>query len=914
MQDISLNSFLQRNRWKLFASAIVLVLLILATAIIHFAQLQHPFWAVGIFALVFMVVLGVRMISRVLERKESALALLNASHESLCEVQRVANLGSYTLDLRQKTWTNTDILDDIFGITADYPHDFQGWLNLIEAQSRAEMLAYFEHLVKERLPFDKEYRIVRPRDGQVRWVHGKGIFQFDAGGVPLTLTGVVEDITQRRQQEDELIESRALLQTIIDSTPLRIFWKDTELNYLGCNPAFAKDAGKEHPVEVIGKNDYQMVWAEQADLYRTDDRQVMSSGTAKLFYEEMQTTPEGQTIWISTSKVPIRNSHNEVVGVLGIYSDITERKHTEEKLSLSEAALKRQNNLFSSLLQALPMGVFMVEAPSGTPLVVNDAAQKLLGRGILPDTNRENLSEVYKAYKMGSKEPYPPDEMPIVLGMQGISAYVDDMVIRRPDGGMTILEVQGTPVVDENDQIWASLVSFADISERKMHEAELQRIAYYDSLTSLPNRVLLADRLNLAMAQARRRGQKLAVAYLDLDDFKPINDRYGHEIGDQVLVALAGRMKQVLREGDTLARLGGDEFVAVLLDLADSEASVPMLKRLLAAVSEPARIGEHKLQVSASIGLTFYPQSAEIDADQLMRQADQAMYLAKQSGKSRYHLFDAEQDRSVREHYLAVQRMRRALHEREFVLHYQPKVDMVSGKVFGAEALIRWQHPERGLLLPGEFLHHIEGTDLEAAVGEWVIESALNQLQSWNGAGFALNISVNISAGHLLQHDFAERLSGVLQRFPKVTAGSLILEIVETAAMSDMSQAVNTLTACRGLGVRISLDDFGTGYSSLTYLRTLPVDILKIDQSFVQDMLTDVTDMAIIVSVIQLAHTFDRIVIAEGVETLQQGEKLVSLGCRFMQGYGIARPMPAESLPGWIKGWQDKAVWQTLKH
>ncbi len=904
--------FLRRNRLLLYGGAFVLI--VLAVALVSLEQLHQQAWVAGVFGAVFLVVVFCGwMIGRTMQRKMGALSLLNASQQSLHEAQRIAHLGSYAFDLRKDVWTSTDILDEIFGIAADYQRSFQGWLNLVEPESRAEMQAYFKNIVRERLPFDKEYRIIRPSDGQTRWLHGRGVFQFESDGAPLRLTGAIQDITQRKQQEEELRESRALLQTIIDSTPLRIFWKDIDLNYMGCNPAFAKDAGKDHPDEIIGKNDYQMVWAEHADIYRTYDRQVMATGISKLFYEEVQTTPDGWTMWVSKSKVPIRNSRNEITGVLGIYSDITERKHTEEKLNRSEAILKRQNNLLSSLLRALPIGIFMVEAPSGKPLVVNEAAQRLLGRGIMPDASRENLSEVYKAYKMGSQEPYPVDEMPIVMGMSGVSAHIDDMVIRRPDGSMSMLEIQGTPVIDENGQIWASLVSFADISERKMHEAELQRIAYYDSLTSLPNRVLLADRLNLAMAQARRRGQKLAVAYLDLDDFKPINDRYGHEIGDQMLVFLADRMKQALREGDTLARLGGDEFVAVLLDLADSEASVPMLGRLLAAVSEPAQIGDVVCQVSASIGLTFYPQQAEIDADQLMRQADQAMYQAKQAGKSRYHFFDADQDRSVRDRYQAVQRIHHALDMSEFVLYYQPKVDLVSGDVFGAEALIRWQHPEQGLLLPGEFLHDIEGTDLETAVGEWVIETALSQLQAWRSAGLAWSISVNIGAGHLLQHNFAARLSEALKRFPKVDPGSFIMEIVETAAMSDMSQAVNTLTACRELGPRISLDDFGTGYSSLTYLRTLPVDILKIDQTFVQDMLTDVTDLAIIVSVIQLAQTFNRTVIAEGVETLEQGEKLVSLGCRFMQGYGIARPMPAEQMAGWVTQWSERAIWLTLK-
>ena len=317
-------------------------------------------------------------------------------------------------------------------------------------------------------------------------------------------------------------------------------------------------------------------------------------------------------------------------------------------------------------------------------------------------------------------------------------------------------------------------------------------------------------------------------------------------------------------------------------------------------------------QVSASIGITFYPQVDEMDADHLLRQADQAMYQAKLSGKNRYHVFDAEQDRSVRGHREGLERIRSALTEREFLLHYQPKVDLVNGEVAGAEALIRWQHPQKGLLSPGAFLHYLNGSDLEIEVGEWVIESVLQQIEVWNAKGISLVVSANISADHLLHTEFSERLRLALERHPKVAPNTLELEILETAAMYDMTQAVGALTRCRELGVQISLDDFGTGYSSLSYLRNLPVHTLKIDQSFVRDMLNDPADLGIVVSVVQLAQTFNRAVIAEGVETMEQGAMLVHLGCRFMQGYGIGRPMPADQITDWIRQWHENAIWRTL--
>jgi diguanylate cyclase (GGDEF)-like protein len=401
------------------------------------------------------------------------------------------------------------------------------------------------------------------------------------------------------------------------------------------------------------------------------------------------------------------------------------------------------------------------------------------------------------------------------------------------------------------------------------------------------------------------------VVYLDLDGFKAINDRHGHDAGDQVLITLAQRMKQVLREGDSLARLGGDEFVAVLIDLEDQSSSRTMLTRLLAACAQSIQVGEHSLQVSASLGVTFYPQEQEIDADQLLRQADQAMYQAKLAGKSRYHMFDATLDSSIRGHHESVERIRLALENQEFVLHYQPKVNMRSGQIIGAEALIRWQHPEKGLLLPAVFLPVIEDHALAVSIGEWVIDTALTQIELWQAAGLDLKVSVNIGARQLQQSDFVDRLKLILIKHPQVMPGSLELEVLETSALEDIAQVSQVIEACAQIGMMFALDDFGTGYSSLTYLKRLRVAALKIDQSFVRDMLEDPDDLAILQGIIGLAVAFKRDVIAEGVETVEHGSVLLHLGCELAQGYGIARPMPAAQMPQWAAQWQPDAAWDS---
>jgi diguanylate cyclase (GGDEF)-like protein/PAS domain S-box-containing protein len=459
---------------------------------------------------------------------------------------------------------------------------------------------------------------------------------------------------------------------------------------------------------------------------------------------------------------------------------------------------------------------------------------------------------------------------------------------------------------------------FQDISEQKAIQRKLELTnlnleeansalllsAHYDELTGLPNRILLSDRMQQAMTKCLRHNQSMAVAFIDLDGFKWINDSYGHTVGDQFLRLITQKLKHSLRAGDTLARIGGDEFVAVIEELNSPEDSHVVLSRMLEAAANELNINGNRLKTTASIGVTFYPEN-NCSPDQLLRSADQAMYKAKQLGKDCWHIFDIERDFAVKHKREEIERIRQALYNQEFVLFYQPKIDLRSKQLIGMEALIRWNHPEQGILPPIAFLPVLEHDLLSIELGEWVIHTALEQLESWRGSPMEVPISVNISPMQLQHPEFVSRLEHMLQQFPSRNFNNLEFEILESSALEDIDLASGVITQCKELGVIFSIDDFGTGYSSLSYLKQIPAEYLKIDQSFVRDMLLDADNRTIIKGIIELSKAFKLKVIAEGVETPEHGEELAALGCFLAQGYGIAKPMPASDMPAWVKRWQD---------
>jgi len=582
----------------------------------------------------------------------------------------------------------------------------------------------------------------------------------------------------------------------------------------------------------------------------------------------------------------------------------------QTQLQLQQSALEREQ---SQQRQQLAAGVFtharegiMITDDQGLIVDVNAAFTRLTGY-----TREEVLGQSPRLLDSGRHPPEFYDQMMATL--QQADQWQGEVWDRRRNGEVFATLETISAVRDARGRITHYVTLMSDITAMKEQAQRLEHIAHYDALTALPNRVLLGDRLKQAMSMAPRHGRRVALVYLDLDGFKAVNDQQGHEAGDRLLVELATRLRQVLREGDTLARLGGDEFVAVLLDLPDVTTCHALLQRMLREIAQPFQLAEGQtVQVSGSLGVSYFPQRESVDADQLLRQADQAMYQAKLAGKNRFHEFDDEEAAQLRGQLEIVAGLREALAQGQLLLYYQPKVNLRSGAVIGVEALLRWQHPQQGLLAPGAFLGMVEDHPLICEIGDWVIEQALAQLAAWRGQGLRLELSVNVSARQLQQPDFSGRVLAALQRHRVLRAQDLHLEVLETSALEDLVGVSRTMAEGSARGLRFSLDDFGTGYSSLTYLRRLPVAQLKIDQSFVRDMLDDADDLAILDGVIGLAAAFRREVIAEGVETAEHGAVLLQLGCELAQGFGIAAPMPAAALPAWVAAWQPPAAWRGM--
>jgi diguanylate cyclase (GGDEF)-like protein/PAS domain S-box-containing protein len=584
-----------------------------------------------------------------------------------------------------------------------------------------------------------------------------------------------------------------------------------------------------------------------------------------------------------------RDSAGQPLRLLATLADVQERHEALERQLMSV-----------SLFQHLHEGLLITDADLRA-LDLNPAYTQILG---VP--REELLGNVPSLLRPTPADPVARQQRAAMwASLRDQGSWRGELLERRRNGQMCTLAATISVVRGPTQDLRYHVLVISDITEQQAQRELLERQAHFDELTRLPNRAHLSQLLDDAMLAADRDGYLLVVCYLDLDRFKPVNDRFGHAAGDRLLAELAGRLRSALRSRehwtDSAARLGGDEFV-LLLRAGTLEEGRLAVERVLRVVAQPYVIdaSQDPVQVTASMGATVYPVDHS-DADTLLRHADHAMYGAKQAGRNGYLFFDPEHRRRTEQRVLAIGRIQEALDQQEFLLFYQPKVDMKSGRVLGFEALLRWEHPQQGLVAPLQFLPLIENTGLSSRVGDWVLSQALEHLSQWRRDGLDFSVSVNVSARHLQEPDFALRLSELLGRHPLPLATHLELEMLETAAHADIEATSALVARCQGIGVKFALDDFGTGYSTLTYLKRLPVDVLKIDRSFVHHMLDDTQDRAIVEGVIGLARTFGCIVVAEGVESPAQARTLLDLGCDIGQGTGIAAPMPSGQVAAWVR-------------
>jgi|GEM_PF-438202 len=701
------------------------------------------------------------------------------------------------------------------------------------------------------------------------------------------LVGLWQNITERKRIEQALQNSLKDYSELVQKIPVGVYkvkqLKNGTIHFNYVSPQWCKLLEISEK-EIIENSQLFLDCIHADDLesflcLKRESQQTLNT----LFWEGRIVKRNKSIAWHHIEAHPTLLGNGNILWD-GIQYDVTDRKLSEEQLRITAS-------VFENSQEAI-----VITDANNSIINVNPAFTTITGY-----SHREVIGRNPRLLSSGRQDKRFYTSMWECLVKK--KRWRGEIWNRRKSGDIFPELLSISAISDDDGHIQRYVGVFSDISFLKEYEAELSRIAHYDALTGIPNRVLLADRMKQAIAKSVREQSVIAICYLDLDGFKAINDTFGHEIGDQVLIEVAKRISLNLRGSDTVARLGGDEFV-VLLELENKENCLTAVQRLLAAITPAIVIDNNPLTISASIGVSLYPFD-DIDIDKLLRHADQAMYIAKQSGKNCCYIYDSELESRLHQHHLLLRSIQNALDNDQFELYYQPKINLKTKQLVGLEALIRWNHPERGLLAPDEFLYPVRNTDLDIKIGNWVIATVLKQINIWQNTRLAIEVSINISAYHLESSGFANFLIEQLKSYGNTIAKKLQIEILETVAIKDYSMVNKIIEACRQIGVGFALDDFGTGYSSLSYLSRLPVDVLKIDQSFVINMLESKEDRFIVQGIIALASAFERKVVAEGIETKEHYQVLLDMGCNVGQGYAIARPMQINDLEIWLDALLD---------
>lgn len=767
---------------------------------------------------------------------------------------------------------------EIHGLSHVINHEMDVWENNIHPEDKARVFAsVHDYLSDKTSTYMCEYRIIDSH-GNTKWILEQGVaVARNEMGEPTRIIGVLRDTTERQLSRNALQESESRLRGLLTAIPDLIWLKNPEGVYLSCNSRFEKFFGKKES-EIIGKTDYDFVDITLADSFREYDRKAMASKAPCVNEEWITFADDGHTELLETTKTAIYDEQGNVTGVLGISHNITERKSIENELKISAYVFEAQQ------------GMIVTDA-NNTILRVNHAfteitgyeADEIVGKNPRILSSGKNNANFYNA-------------MWQCIANKG--SWSGEIWNRRKNGEIYPEYLTITAVKDQAGIITNYVATMADITSNKEAAKEIEVLAFYDPLTHLPNRRLFTDRLSHAVASSARSRNKGALLFIDLDNFKTLNDSQGHAIGDMLLVQVAERLSHCVREGDTVARLGGDEFVVTLEDLSlqlDEAASRTKLigEKILHHLSQPYNLDGYEYQITCSIGAALFHHH-EQSQDELLKQADIAMYQAKKLGRNALCFFDPAMQTNINARVELERALNIALIDQQFQLHYQVQLNY-QGRAIGAEALIRWQHPEQGMISPAKFIPLAEETDLIIPIGSWVIDTACAQLQQWQHSPRTqtLVLSVNVSAKQLHQPDFIAIVQNAINKHG-VNPNLLKLELTESMLLNSIEDTISIMSKLQAIGVRFSLDDFGTGYSSLQYLKRLPLNQLKIDQSFVRDITNDESNRVIIRTIIAMAQSLGLDTIAEGVETKAQRAYLLESGCNHFQGYLLGKPVPIE--------------------
>jgi diguanylate cyclase (GGDEF)-like protein/PAS domain S-box-containing protein len=708
---------------------------------------------------------------------------------------------------------------------------------------------------------------------------------LDADQARKVLLSVLED---QQRADARILELNTSLeqrlhyqQALIDNFPFLVWLKGRDGRFLSVNRSFSEACGVADPEAVKGREDADLWPDELARQYVEDDRVVVESGKSRSVEEQIRVGDEMR--WFETYKAAVTDRQGDLLGTVGFARDITNRRRADEDLRLAD-------RVFNSTLE----GVMVTDA-KGAILTVNPAFETITGY-----SKNEVLGGNPRILKSGrhGAEFYRD----IWRSVNATGQWRGELWNRRKCGELYPQWLTISVVRDSDEQITHYVAVFSDISSLKVAQERIDFLAYHDSLTRLPNRILLRDRLEHALMRARREGATLALLFFDLDRFKSVNDTLGHTVGDELLIDVGTRVSSLIRASDTLARLGGDEFVLLLEDETDVRQVTTVARKILDIFSTPRTVGGHALTVTASIGIARYPDDGD-DADTLLKHADLAMYEAKSQGRNNYQFFSLDLTAGSLERLVMENALRGAVARGELVLQYQPQIDFARGLLAGVEALVRWRHPELGLVSPGQFIPLAEEMGIIGEIGEWVLNEACRQMVAWDADGFHVPlVAVNLSARQIDRDQIVAVTANALKR-SGLAAERVELEVTESMVMREPERALEVLDGLRKLGVALAIDDFGTGYSSLAYLRRLPLNRLKVDQSFVGDIGRDANGEAIIRAVIALARSLGLNTVAEGVETRSQADFMRTEGCDIGQGYLYDKPLPAASLlAAWGQG------------